>query len=644
MPKNQKVSTRDNKIEEIVEESELLTSEEIYPLDNEVQTVKERETETEGNGIQRKGRKRQGKRKTTSPRKKGKAREKLHKCLDQENSSNEEDILGTESSRPKVTVCFREEDNEYVEMDIENEDEFPAVEGNDDDNVNELITQSSSEEEDGEISFNNNSSAQGVLKKTLDKSKDSKKKEELEKKRISETDEERETRIVNKTMERLQAMLASGGYFKDKPNPQVLKSGPARPRDIGKARGKGKVTEVSVNESLSESTIYQGTVQPAKALDNDQGPCLSITNQPNLLRFSSSSEDEPINTPEEQVGDAKLAEKTSDFLTCIRNCNDNGKIPGLRADEPQPSTSRNPQGGIPREAFRPGHQVLEDNVSRFIREAETSCARVLEPQGNGNFHVLNDQNCARVGKGNELKGDNFVLFGPNQYMKTAIMDEDYLIVAAHIDENLERRVRNGEYIDFVRLLPHDRVQMQQDNRIKLINQNGHLSCAPASENSNLGLVISSFARWEHAFRVFSNTYTRQFPQRASELIQYNHIIHTASMSYSWSNVYAYDIDFRLHMARHPQRSCSVILQQAWNFRLKDRHEGGGRSTGNSSSYSNKRREICFRYNAGRCTFGSRCKFNHRCGICRKYGHGAHNCRRIFDKDSFDRYAKGDHTD
>ena len=175
---------------------------------------------------------------------------------------------------------------------------------------------------------------------------------------------------------------------------------------------------------------------------------------------------------------------------------------------------------------------------------------------------------------NEDRG-NMVLFGPNQFMRTTIMDEDYLIVAAHVDECLECQIRNGEFVDFTRLLRRHHVQMQQDNRIELVNVNGHLSCTAMSANSsNNEFSISSFARWEQAYRVFSNIHMRQFPQRAAELIQYNHVIHTAAMTYAWNNVYAYDIDFRLHMARNPQRSWSVILQQVWNLRLKDRNDFG----------------------------------------------------------------------
>ena len=132
-------------------------------------------------------------------------------------------------------------------------------------------------------------------------------------------------------------------------------------------------------------------------------------------------------------------------------------------------------------------QRMEAAVTQNMCEAETNKVRVLELQG-GNDNNINlniatnpapfNVDNQLINASNELITDQnvnepgLVLFGPNQFMRTAIMDEDYLIVAAHVDENLERRIRNGEFVDFTRLLPRDRVQMQQDNRIELINQDG----------------------------------------------------------------------------------------------------------------------------------------------------------------------------
>ena len=86
------------------------------------------------------------------------------------------------------------------------------------------------------------------------------------------------------------------------------------------------------------------------------------------------------------------------------------------------------------------------------------------------------------------------------------------------------------------------------------------------------------------------------------------------------------------MSRHHlNRSWAVILQQAWAMYFKDRLVnngfGGGKGGGSSSNMGGVRRKLCFDFNRGVCTFGKRCKFDHRCSFCNKFGHGAYNCRR-----------------
>ena len=98
--------------------------------------------------------------------------------------------------------------------------------------------------------------------------------------------------------------------------------------------------------------------------------------------------------------------------------------------------------------------------------------------------------------------------------------------------------------------------------------------------------VNNFTKWEQAFRVFLDIYNRHHPHRSTELIQYNHMIHTASLTYIWDNVCAYDKDFRLHMARYPDRSWGIILQQAWAMRLKDkifRHDSDRYNNGHRAS-------------------------------------------------------------
>ena len=234
----------------------------------------------------------------------------------------------------------------------------------------------------------------------------------------------------------------------------------------------------------------------------------------------------------------------------------------------------------------------------------------------------------------------------------ALVDEDYLMVGNYVEEHIRQRIENGEYVDFARLLPRDQLLMEEEGRLEIINRNRRTFFVPATDSADSG-GISNFSQeqaffWEQAFRVFSTIYTRRFLGRAAELIQYNHIIHTAALIYTWENVYLYDQDFRLHLSHYPSRSWLVILQQAWTMRLKDRNRADNEvilqeawtmrlkdrnradndnNSKNSGSRSKSKKDVCWHYNAGRCTYGSSCKFEHRCAICNKFGHSAHICHK-----------------
>ena len=84
----------------------------------------------------------------------------------------------------------------------------------------------------------------------------------------------------------------------------------------------------------------------------------------------------------------------------------------------------------------------------------------------------------------------------------------------------------------------------------MINKEGYSYWVPMADKG----TINGYTKWDQAFRVFLDIYTGKFPERTSELIQYNYIIQTAARSYSWENVALYDREFRRHIERHPTRS------------------------------------------------------------------------------------------
>ena len=232
----------------------------------------------------------------------------------------------------------------------------------------------------------------------------------------------------------------------------------------------------------------------------------------------------------------------------------------------------------------------------------------------------------------EIAGRKLIKNIDNSRVQAVLIDEEYLAIGSHLDASIKLQIEAGGYVDLSRLLPKDKVNTEEDHRLEMINKGGLTYWVPLSEKELS--PINSYIKWEQAFRVYTNIFAKANPDRVTELLQYNHVIEMASASYPWENVYKYDREFRIHMGEHPERNWSVILQQAWALYIKSGHgnnnvTGGGQTSGNNVNYSpSGYRKVCIPYNAGRCTYGLRCKFDHRCGVCGKRGHGAFNCIRI----------------
>ena len=158
-----------------------------------------------------------------------------------------------------------------------------------------------------------------------------------------------------------------------------------------------------------------------------------------------------------------------------------------------------------------------------------------------------------------------------------------MLVASHVDEVTHAKIERGEYVDFVKLIRKDKVMDEEEQKMIMVNKGGMSYWIPMTDQNQ---PISGYGKWDQAFRVFLDIYTTSYPNRTSELIQYGHIIHTASMTYAWENVYLYDREFRRHMERHPSHSWGVILQQAWTMFLKDCNNHGTNQRGYGNNFHN----------------------------------------------------------
>ena len=63
-----------------------------------------------------------------------------------------------------------------------------------------------------------------------------------------------------------------------------------------------------------------------------------------------------------------------------------------------------------------------------------------------------------------------------------MIDESYLLVAAHVDENMGRKILQFDYVDFSRLLPGDRVVQEEDQCLTFVNKGRTTFLVPVSKS------------------------------------------------------------------------------------------------------------------------------------------------------------------
>ena len=407
---------------------------------------------------------------------------------------------------------------------------------------------------------------------------------------------------LSSSLKLMQDMMTEKGFFKDNRSNKKKSKG---------QKGKSNKNDLLSQTSSSETTIYKNAV---KRIDTGD-PEISFNLK--QKRDSSSSEDS-IDTSDELIEIETDHDIHDKFIAdCAR------QVQRDEAHRREIEYRRNDKHQDQQEEFATNKQRdLLERSQEVIKEAKALKARLFATKGNCNYNFPNIEIIDQWGANN--------MEGESSSMRSADVDEKYLVIGAHINIFMQQKIVNCKYVDFSKLLPKGRFG-SEENRLELVSRGGATYFVPVQRDT---ISISSFSKWEQAFRVFSNIFTRAHQSKASELIQYNHIIHTAANTFIWENIYMYDKEFHMHISHFPQRSWSLILQQAWSMYLKDRiqYSHTAISNTNPGNPSNgfrrngqKVKENCRRFNKGKCPNGASCKYDHRCNKCGKFGHGAHIC-------------------
>ena len=228
----------------------------------------------------------------------------------------------------------------------------------------------------------------------------------------------------------------------------------------------------------------------------------------------------------------------------------------------------------------PGFEEVQRRVDQTIIQAEKFKVTVEKPSP-GMTVVPFDISVIENNQKQKQHNVSPVLLAHN-VVGTGLSDDDFFHQTCHIDSNLRSKISKGEFVDLDKLLPKDRLfdssnQYTNETKLEWVQSEGGTYLVPAKKTSR----INCFRKWEQAFRMYPTIYCTENPLRAREIWQYISVINTASLAYSWENVYNYDIIFRQLMEFNPTRSWAVTYNQMWNLLMTNPITGNGQRQRNS---------------------------------------------------------------
>lgn len=207
-------------------------------------------------------------------------------------------------------------------------------------------------------------------------------------------------------------------------------------------------------------------------------------------------------------------------------------------------------------------------------------------------------------------------------------DDKLFQLTAHVDSTLILQIKNGEYVDFAKLLPREKVTPAQDQgKFQIVDDEGKPAFALYTPKDLYS--INSFKKWELAFDIFAKIYADFYPLRAPELLEYKHIIRRGVELLPWTNVYNYDQIFRQHLEKNPGRTWSKKHHETWTNHVTDPKTT---RPGTADGDNKKVKPPCRFFNKnGKCKRSRACDHDHKCSYCGLYGHGRYNCHKLQKK-------------
>ena len=174
---------------------------------------------------------------------------------------------------------------------------------------------------------------------------------------------------------------------------------------------------------------------------------------------------------------------------------------------------RNSSSSEDRNEIDMSDELMEVEINEnFISDCEAEVRRrsvSSDRHSNHDKHAKADDLVRRVEAGQaninvnpgKVHLPHFDTLNLNERELTSAMDDSYNMVGSNLDLLTKEKIRRGEYVDFSKLLPKDKLpSASEEGRMDLIHKGGQTYFVPALEREGVaGNSITGFYKWEQAF-------------------------------------------------------------------------------------------------------------------------------------------------
>ena len=261
--------------------------------------------------------------------------------------------------------------------------------------------------------------------------------------RDAENNQDEKEQWISEAMNRMQDLIHKSGIFE---TASLIKKhfGGSGKDDLPYSSMENEINLTDKNtDDQSVVTIYQNALKDLVG-----------------KRDSTSSEDDsPVDTSGEldnsKIAGQQLIDKfILDQREKVRNTPKRTprKLTRDSDTEPVASTSKDTEyvkRGEDREL------MPEKKSEKMIKDAEEAKIRILQAPGKA-----------------QILSPNFDQTDKADRLYSSIIDEEYMVLTNHVDKLTQERIQNGEYVDLSKLIPKDKVLVEDDNRMQLVIRNG----------------------------------------------------------------------------------------------------------------------------------------------------------------------------